>query len=137
MLILISSFPLALSQQRKRQTADPCSKALTQASLQACYCDRAQKFEAQLNAVYQQLLKKNVSDTLFSDKLKISQRAWLAFRDAQLEAIYPDPDPKAAYGSVFGMCYCMAQEELTLDRVKQLKRMLTSKEGDVCAWSKD
>jgi len=137
MMILILGFPLALAQQKKRQTGDSCSKAMTQESLQTCYCDRAQKADAQLNAVYQQLLKKNVADTLFTDKLKISQRAWLAFRDAQLEAIYPDPDPKAAYGSVFGMCYCMAQEELTLDRVKQLKRMLTSREGDVCASSKD
>ena len=106
---------------------------MTQAGLQSCYCDRAQKADAQLNDVYRQLLKKNGSDTSFIEKLKIPQRAWLAFRDAQLEALYPDPDPKAAYGSVFTMCECMAQEELTMDRVKQLRQMLQSAEGDVCA----
>jgi len=134
-LIMIFSFPLVLPQQRKSTKSDPCSKALTQASLQSCFCDRAQKADAQLNDVYQQLLKKNASDANFIDKLKISERAWVAFRDAQLEAIYSDPDPKAAYGSVFTMCECMAREELTMDRIKQLRRMLKSVEGDVCAWS--
>jgi uncharacterized protein YecT (DUF1311 family) len=132
-LIVLFSFPLVLPQQRKSTKSDPCSKAMTQAGLQSCYCDRAQKADAQLNDVYRQLLKKNGSDTSFIEKLKISQRAWLAFRDAQLEALYPDPDPKAAYGSVFTMCECMAQEELTMDRVKQLRQMLQSAEGDVCA----
>ena len=134
-LILFFSFPLVLPQQRKTSKGDPCSKAMTQASLNSCFCERAQKADAQLNDVYQQLLKKNASDTNFIEKLKISERAWVAFRDAQLEAIYPDPDPRAAYGTVFTMCECMAREELTMDRVKQLRRMLKSVEGDVCAWS--
>jgi len=134
-LIMLFSFPLVLTQQRKSTKSDPCSRAMTQANLQSCYCDRAQKADAQLNDVYQQLLKKNASDTSFIEKLKISEKAWIAFRDAQIEAIFPDPDPKAAYGSVFTMCECMAQEELTMDRVKQLRRMLKSIEGDVCAWS--
>ena len=134
-LIMLFSFPLSLPQQRKSSKGDRCSKAMTQVSLNACFCDRAQKADAQLNDIYKQLLKKNASDANFIDKLKISQRAWVTFRDAQLEAIYPDPDPKAAYGSVFTMCECMAQEELTIDRVKQLRRMLQSVEGDVCdAW---
>ena len=132
-LILFFSFPLVLPQQRKTSKGDPCSKAMTQASLNSCFCERAQKADAQLNDVYQQLLKKNASDTNFIEKLKISERAWVAFRDAQLEAIYPDPDPRAAYGTVFTMCECMAREELTMDRVKQLRRMLKSVEGDVCA----
>ena len=136
-LILFATFPVALTQQKNTKNRAPCSKAMTQASLNACFCERAQKADAELNDVYQQLLKKNASDTNFIDKLKISQRAWVAFRDAQLEAIYPDPDPKAAYGSVFTMCECMAREELTMDRVKQLRRMLKSVEGDVCGWSND
>jgi len=68
---------------------------MTQANLQSCYCDHAQKADAQLNDLYQQLLKKNVSDTSFIEKLKISETAWIAFRDAQIEAIFPDPDPKS------------------------------------------
>jgi uncharacterized protein YecT (DUF1311 family) len=135
MLILFGTFPVGRSQQKKTENQVPCSKAMTQASLNACVCERAQKADAQLNDVYQQLLKKNASDANFIDKLKISERAWVAFRDAQLEAIYPDPDPKAAYGSVFTMCECMAREELTMDRIKQLRRILKSVEGDVCAWS--
>ena len=131
-LIMFLSFPLVLAQQKKRKNRAPCSKAMTQLALNACFCDRAQKADVQLNDIYQQLLKKNASDTNYIDKLRISERAWVAFRDAQLEALYPDPDPKAAYGSMFTMCECMAREELTMDRVKQLRRMLKSVEGDVC-----
>src|SRR5262250_178724 len=93
-VILIASFPLVLSQQKKTKNRGPCANAMSQASLNTCFCDRAQKADAELNDIYQQLLKKNASDTNFIEKLKISQRAWVTFRDAQLEAIYPDPDPK-------------------------------------------
>jgi len=69
---------------------------MTQASVNACFCERAKSVDAQLNDVYQQLLKRNSVETNFIDKLKISQRAWLAFRDAQLEAIFPDDtNPRA------------------------------------------
>jgi uncharacterized protein YecT (DUF1311 family) len=130
---MLFSFPLVLPQQRNSTKSDPCSKAMTQASLQSCYCERAQIADAQLNDVHQQLLKKNASDASFIEKLKISQRAWLAFRDAQLNATFPDDtDPQGTYGSVFSMCYCMTQEELTMARVKQLRSMLAPKDGDVC-----
>ena len=46
-LIVLFSFPLVLPQQRKSTKSDPCSKAMTQAGLQSCYCDRAQKADAQ------------------------------------------------------------------------------------------
>jgi len=135
MLILFANFPLILSQQKKKKNQEPCSNATTQGSLNACYCERAHKADVQLNDVYQQLLKTNARDTDFIEKLKISQRAWLAFREAQLEAIFSDDtNPRVTYGSVFTMCQCIAQEELTTDRVKQLRRMLHSSEGDVCAW---
>jgi uncharacterized protein YecT (DUF1311 family) len=71
-LIMIFSFPLVLPQQRKSTKSDPCSKAMTQASLNACFCERAQKADAQLNDVYQLLVKQNASDANFIDKLKIS-----------------------------------------------------------------
>ena len=121
--------------QSKKPAQTPCSRAKTQSELEDCFCDRASTADNKLNLTYQQLLKKNASDNVFVEKLKASQRAWLAFRDAQLEAIYPEKqNPRAKYGSVFNMCLCMAQEELIVARIKQLTRMLQSEEGDVCGW---
>lgn len=46
--------------------------------------------DKKLNEVYGELLNVNRSDTIFVKDLKVSQRAWLRFRDAQLTLIYPD-----------------------------------------------
>ena len=43
-----------------------------------------------LNEVYQNLINKNRSDTVFIRNLRISQRAWMQFRDAQVTLIFPN-----------------------------------------------
>jgi len=57
-----------------------------------CFCQQYQKADAELNRVYQQLLAAGTGNPAFIDKLKAAQRAWVVFRDAQLEAIYPITD---------------------------------------------
>lgn len=112
---------------------NPCAKAMTQLDLNQCFCEQNNKADAELNRVYQKLLAANAEDKVFVEKLKNAQRAWIAFRDAQLEALYPTVDnPRVTYGSVYPMCHCIAEEELTVERTRQLRRMLEPKEGDVC-----
>jgi uncharacterized protein YecT (DUF1311 family) len=138
--LAILCFALAYTYAQKRkpkrtQSKHPCANAITQGEMNDCVCNQYKKADAELNRIYQQLAAANANDKLFVDKLKTAQRAWIAFRDAQLEAIYPETDnPKVNYGSVFTMCYCGAQQDLTEERTKQLKRMLRSPEGDACAW---
>jgi uncharacterized protein YecT (DUF1311 family) len=118
------------------QSGNRCAGAANQKELNDCFCNQYKKADAELNRVYQQLITANATDQVFVDKLKIAQRAWIAFRDAQLEAIYPETDdPRVKYGSVYPMCYCSAQQDLTEERTKHLKRMLRSPEGDACGWS--
>lgn len=60
----------------------------------------------------------------------------MVFRDAELKAVFPDPESMEAYGSVFLMCNAMWLEELTRARAKQLRVWLDGvEEGDVCAGS--
>ena len=49
-----------------------------------------------MNRVYKQVQAEYKSETTFIKKLGAAQRAWLAFRDAHLEALYPEID-KARY----------------------------------------
>lgn len=120
-------------QLNKKQIKIPCQSAQTQLDLNQCYCDEYQRADADLNKVYQKLLSVNAREQEFTEKLKTAQRAWIVFRDAQLESLYPaTTDPRAQYGSVYPMCYCLAQKEMTVQRADQLKRMLNSKEGDAC-----
>jgi uncharacterized protein YecT (DUF1311 family) len=101
--------------------------------------EAAAQFKAadrEMNRVYEAILKKYAKDTVFIAKLKNAQRAWLAFRDAELAANYPDPEPQFAYGSVYPMCASYLVAELTRERTKQLKAWLHgTQEGDVCAGS--
>ncbi len=65
-------------------------------------------------------------------KLKKSQIAWEAYRDAQLETSWPFAD-RTWYGSVHPMCVAGARAALTEARTRELKAMIVSQEGDVCS----
>src|SRR5882762_1899922 len=94
-LLAILCFALAsVYAQTKKSTRtpskNPCASAANQRELNDCFCNQYEKADAELNRVYQQLINANENDQRFVDKLKTAQRAWIAFRDAQLEAIYQE-----------------------------------------------
>ena len=94
------------------------------------------KADKELNRVYQHVLTEYGSlDSVFVKNLKISQRIWITFRDAELKMKYPETDPNA-YGSSHSMCLSIYMEKLTKERIKTLKVWLEGiKEGDACAGS--
>lgn len=105
----------------------------SQAGLNQCASDSAQGADAELNRVYAKVLAANAGDKVFVEKFRAAQRAWVAFRDAQIAARYPDP---ADSGSVLPMCQSGEYEQLTRDRIKQLEQWVSgTEEGDVCAGS--
>lgn len=85
-MTLIPSIPLQAAEKPKEP--EPCAD-----------CRAADK---KLNDTYNRVLKTHEGDKLFLEKLKKSQRAWLAFRDAELEALYPAENKKLEYGTVNG-----------------------------------
>lgn len=91
--------------------------------------------DAELNRVYQQVVKKYADEPAFINKFKQAQRAWLKFRDAHLESRYPAED-KRDYGSIYSLCSSNLLAELTQARTEQLKLWLEGiEEGDGCAGS--
>jgi uncharacterized protein YecT (DUF1311 family) len=60
------------------------------------------------------------------------QKAWEAYRDAQLKAIYPEAHA-AEEGSAFPMCWAILKTTLIDGRVRDLKHLITHGEGDVCS----
>ncbi len=85
----------------------------------------------EMNSTYQQLLKRAASDPIAVKKIEASQQAWIAFREAQIAALYPAEDPMEN-GSAFTMCVNWLRADLTQQRTKMLKEMLKRAEGDVC-----
>lgn len=90
-----------------------------------------------LNEIYNMVLAKYKDDQEFIDKLIAAELAWIAFRDAEMEAIFPKQDKQRHYGSAFPMSFCIVKAELTWDRVKQLNEWLVGfPEGDLAAGSR-
>lgn len=108
----------------------------TQADLNQSACANFDQADQTLNRVYQQIRQRYQGDRAFLEKLKLSQRAWIAFRDAELEALYPDENKQISYGSIYPMCACGEKARLTLERIDQLRRWLDVEEGDGCAGSR-
>jgi len=109
--------------------------AQSQSEMNQEACGKYKKADVELNRIYQQILRDNAADKNFTQKMRSAQRAWMAFRDAHVNSIYPDPSPQA-YGSVNPMCRCMILERLTNDRIAMLSEWTDGvPEGDVCVGS--
>src|SRR6266849_6087259 len=102
--------PISVSTQEPPHQTDPCfAKATTQAEATACAGKAFDEADAELNLVYQQLLKKHAAHKGFIKRLKLAQEAWLKFRDAHIESLYPsyDEDQLRAEGTIYPMCKAM------------------------------
>jgi uncharacterized protein YecT (DUF1311 family) len=110
--------------------------AQTQADMQDETCGDFKKADAELNKTYKQIMTEYKADKIFVEKLKKAQKAWLSYRDAHIESVYPVDDKSSYYGSVYGMCYCNAKKELTEQRTKMLKQWVDGvEEGNACSGS--
>lgn len=108
-----------------------CDEATSQAQINSCAQQAYQVADAELNAVYQQVMQTYRNDKALAEKLKSAQKAWLKFRDAHLEAKFPAADKQQAYGSMYSSCYHFELTRLTEQRTAQLRSWL-EEEGDGC-----
>ena len=112
------------------------SQAQTQSESNEDACVTLKQADALLNKSFNQVLSEYKKNVPFIRKLRIAQRAWIAYRDAQLEALYPSPNKRVEYGSVYPMCRCSALATLTTQRAEELKKWIDgAEEGDVCSGS--
>jgi uncharacterized protein YecT (DUF1311 family) len=76
-----------------------------------------------LNDTYRQVLTEYQNDKAFTDKLVDAELAWITFRDAELEALYPEPS-KQSYGSIYPLMLYGEKTKITSARARQLKEWL-------------
>lgn len=120
----VSSLPQVSNAQQKKKPKSCWDTALTQGAMDECAGKELRATEARLTA----LLKE-----LGIGPEDPAQKAWEVYRDAQLEAIYPNPKEKITdYGSVYPMCFALLKAKLAEGRIRDLKALTTSGEGDVC-----
>ncbi|WP_411506489.1 lysozyme inhibitor LprI family protein [Brucella anthropi] len=103
--------------------ADDCQNASSQAALNECYGKAYKKSDTELNKVFK-TLQHRTDDAELKKKLTQSQRAWIAFRDAECDM------QTFGGGSISGMAYSICLSELTTQRIDDLKKYLKCDEGD-------
>jgi len=116
-------FSSPMTAQTHRQKADPCKDTsnMTQGEMNDCAVRELHKAESKLERLLNQLgITKDSPE----------QKAWEAYRNAQLAAIYPQEDI-SSYGSVYPTCLSILKKTLTEGRIRDLKALVT-REGDVC-----
>jgi len=108
-----------------------CNEEGTQIELNACARDAFEKADKELNRTYQALIKKEAENQLFVSKLKLAQKAWIVFRDADLEARFAcaENDIGLCWGSQYPTLYYDRKAKLTRERTKHLQQILKAGVG--------
>jgi uncharacterized protein YecT (DUF1311 family) len=128
-LLIALLFSLVATSGLCQSTESPCWKtAMAQNEMNRCADLDARAADANLNDVYQKLLSKLNNDDNAARKLRVAQRAWLAFRDVHLQELYPAKEKQTEYGSMYPMCYAQVATEMTKERTAQLRKILGDKD---------
>jgi len=109
-----------------------CNDSGGQLEINACARDDFNKADRELNRTYQALINKEANDKLFISKLRLAQKAWLSFRDADLEARFAcaENDVRLCWGSMYPMSFFFRKAELTRERTKHLQQLLKDGRGE-------
>ncbi|MFK5975405.1 MAG: DUF1311 domain-containing protein [Sulfurovum sp.] len=97
-----------------------------QAQMNQCAYEEFQQADRELNIVYKAIRKKNKAVKEYIQNLKVSQRLWIKFRDAELNMIFtcPHKNSRICFGSMYELLFYEAKKDLTLERVKNLKKYI-------------
>src|SRR5277367_4832104 len=101
-----------------------CSNnATTLHELTVCANEEATRVDVELNRIYKFLLSEVRNDRLAEDKIRAAQKAWLAYRDAYIEAMYPAKNKQAEYGSIFPMEVNLLEAKLARQQIEALREL--------------
>ena len=124
--ILVSMF-LAGSTSQDR----PIPHEHTQLGMNEAAGRELEAAEAEMAKMFDSLMKQAAGKADAIAKLNKAQAAWKAYRDAQVDTMWPFPD-LGLYGGVFPMCVATIRANLTKTRVMELRAMAEPVDGDVC-----
>ncbi len=108
-------------------TSTDCAKAATQTAMDACAGAAFKSADAEMNAVYRQIIERLKTSDETKRLLVASQLAWLRFRDAECAFSANGVKGGTIYPTIVENC----RKGLTAERLRQLKTYLNCEEGDM------
>ena len=100
------------------------AKAQTQAELNICASDEAARAKSALVAAYEGFLAKIAGDPLATAKLRKAEAAWLRYRDAYMDAVFPAQDKQLAYGTEFPMDFDLLLTQVTREHLAAITYLI-------------
>jgi uncharacterized protein YecT (DUF1311 family) len=119
-LLFLALCPFSAAGQNSRQYRACGETAYSQFQMNKCASEEAARTDSALNDAYQILLKLVARNVNAGQKIRTAQRAWLAYRDAYINAMYPADDKQANYGSMYPMEVDLLRAELTTEQAKAI-----------------
>lgn len=115
-----------LSTAYAEDSAFKCNPAGNQAELNQCSLDDYTTSDKKLNDTWKKLMLKFKSDKTATAKLKAAQKAWIGFRDAEIEAMFAcDAKEQNCWGSMEPLLRYGELTALTKARTARLQKYLT------------
>lgn len=125
--IFLAATMLVPAAAQSATTSSQCfNQAKTQLAMNMCASNEAAQADADLNMAYKALLAAVAAHPSYLAKLKAMQKAWLAYRDSYLNAMFPEANKQGAYGSSYPMNAALARAALTQQQVTALERLAQS-----------
>jgi uncharacterized protein YecT (DUF1311 family) len=122
LLVFAGSLPGRAQESSAYKTCS--NRAKTQTQMNACAAAELERSDAELNTVYRKLLAKAADRNDSGEKIKAAERAWITYRDAYMDAMYPAADKQAQYGSIYPMQAALVRSKLTQRQIAALKELL-------------
>jgi uncharacterized protein YecT (DUF1311 family) len=121
-IVIACSAPL----MAKTSTAyTACSaKAVTQTALTSCAAEELMRTEHSLNVEYAKLIHAVTRRPEALAKVRAAERAWIAYRDATVEATFPAKAKQAEYGSIYPMEVDLVLADLTRQQTIALTNII-------------
>ncbi len=124
LLVVVLLVSLASVAQESAEYRACLDKATTQMAMNTCASEEAARVGGRLNDVYHKLLAEAAKQPDAVDKIKGAERAWIEYRDAYVEAMYPAKDKQAEYGSIYLMNVSLLRAKLTERQITEVKELL-------------
>lgn len=128
--IAMIAFGVCMVAMAQSPELDRCMNgATTQLEMNKCAGEEMSRLNAQRDALYQQVLRAAKSNPRALAKIKTAERGWHSYRAAYMDAMYPENDKQANYGSTYPMNAALVAADLTRAHVQALKTLLRQHAG--------
>ncbi len=99
------------------------SRNMSQTGMDLCAGEEAKRVDAELNAKYQRLILAIAGNAVATAKVKAAEKAWIVYRDAYMDAMYPAEDKQTNYGSIFPMEFALLRATVTRAQISAIERL--------------